>query len=185
MKTLINCKPFSQRIEEMALNWLRELEEEILAREADDSLAWVDGGLAQCWEDWIEETPSVLEDPGRLSRRFLEVPILWCLDEGTNTESIPEWAILELEVSVFLARTGLGRAGGHLCDGRATCQNTVRTAESCCLRSYQVAIILWSSRAQWSVSDALMVFFLFLSSGGNTCGDFEITSLEFSLFRDC
>lgn len=30
-----------------------------------------------------------------------------------------------------------------------------------------------------------LFFFLFLSSGGNMCGDFEITSLEFSLFRDC
>lgn len=86
MKTLTNCKPFSQRLEEeMALDWWRELEEKILAREADDSLAWTGSGLAQPWEDWIEETPSVLEDPGRLSRRFLEVPILWCLDEGINS----------------------------------------------------------------------------------------------------
>ena len=89
-------------------------------------------------------------------------------------------------MSVLLARTGLGRAGGHLCDGRAGCQNTIPTAESCCLKFYQVTIILWSSRAQWSVSDVLMVFFFsFLSLGGNRCGDFEITSLEFSLFRDC
>ena len=139
-----------------------EFEEEILAREAVESLAWADltmGSLSPGRTKYRKHHPSS-KIWGRLSRRFLEVPILWCLHESI---SLPSSFLNNLPWDAQCLCSWPGLVLGELL---AICVTPVlpacqSPAEPRCRKLHQVTTIVWSSRAQWSVSDALRIFFSF------------------------